>query len=243
MPSRRCVLGSPSCSRISRAHRFIPRTRRAPRRSPARQRDTSRCGSHCAPRTTPPRPRRTSRHGSRLWRRGGQRAYAIAFFGDSVSVGFGASKRGHGYVSRVSSWLRTHGKRVVTTNNARGGVPVAYWMYSPMPKQLDAAVVELGTNDVRLGTTSSAVRAGLPHAHEPYPRGQSEGAASVPFRLVAPRKRRASRASSIRRSGRSAPARTSTSRGFATARTYARATASIRTMPGIGSLPKQSCRS
>jgi acyl-CoA thioesterase-1 len=81
-------------------------------------------------------------------------AYSIAFFGDSVSVGFGASKRGHGYVSRVSSWLRTHGKRVVSTNNARGGVPVAYWMYSPMPKQLNAAVVELGTNDVRLGTTS-----------------------------------------------------------------------------------------
>ena len=82
-------------------------------------------------------------------------AYAIAFFGDSVSVGYGASKRGHGYVSRVSSWLRTHGKRVVSTNNARGGVPVAYWMYTPMPKQLDAAVVELGTNDVRLGTTST----------------------------------------------------------------------------------------
>jgi lysophospholipase L1-like esterase len=81
-------------------------------------------------------------------------AFAIAFFGDSVSVGFGASGRGHGYVARVSSWLRTHGKRVVSTNNARGGVPVAYWMYSPMPKRLDAAVVELGTNDVRLGTTS-----------------------------------------------------------------------------------------
>jgi lysophospholipase L1-like esterase len=82
-------------------------------------------------------------------------AYAIAFFGDSVSVGFGASGRGHGYVSRVSSWLRTHGMRVVSTNNARGGVPVAYWMHAPMPKQLDAAVVELGTNDVRLGTTST----------------------------------------------------------------------------------------
>jgi acyl-CoA thioesterase-1 len=81
-------------------------------------------------------------------------AYSIAFFGDSVSVGAGASRRGHGYVSRVSSWLRTHGKRVSSTNNARGGVPVAYWMYAPMPKQLDAAVVELGTNDVRLGTTS-----------------------------------------------------------------------------------------
>jgi len=82
-------------------------------------------------------------------------AYSIAFFGDSVSVGAGASRRGHGYVSRVSSWLRTHGKRVVTTNNAKGGVPVAYWMYSPVPKPLDAAVVELGTNDVRLGTTST----------------------------------------------------------------------------------------
>ncbi len=81
-------------------------------------------------------------------------AFSIAFFGDSVSVGAGASRRGHGYVSRVSSWLRTHGKRVVTTNNAKGGVPVAYWMYSPVPKPLDAAVVELGTNDVRLGTTS-----------------------------------------------------------------------------------------
>lgn len=82
-------------------------------------------------------------------------AYSIAFFGDSVSVGFGASTRTRGYVSRVSSWLRTHGKRVDSTNNARGGVPVAYWMYAPMPRQLDAAVVELGTNDVRLGTTST----------------------------------------------------------------------------------------
>jgi acyl-CoA thioesterase-1 len=80
--------------------------------------------------------------------------YAISYFGDSVSVGFGASKRGRGYVSHVSRWLRARGKSVVSTNNARGGVPVAYWMYAPMPKRLNAAVVELGTNDVRLGTSS-----------------------------------------------------------------------------------------
>jgi lysophospholipase L1-like esterase len=101
--------------------------------------------------------------------------YRIAFFGDSVSVGFGSSHRGDGYVGRVSSWLRTHGTRVITTNNARGGVPVGYWMYAPMPKQLDAAVIELGTNDVRLGTPpeqfaleyrtlTSRIRAANPHA-------------------------------------------------------------------------------
>jgi lysophospholipase L1-like esterase len=48
-----------------------------------------------------------------------------------------------------------HGRRVVTTLHAKGGVPVAYWEYAPMPKKLDAAVVELGTNDVRLGTPSA----------------------------------------------------------------------------------------
>lgn len=102
--------------------------------------------------------------------------YGIAFFGDSVSVGFGASDRGHGYVARVSSWLRTSGRRVVATVNAKGGVPVAYWEYAAIPKKLDAAVVELGTNDVRLGTSAvqfareyrtliSRIRAANPKTH------------------------------------------------------------------------------
>ena len=81
--------------------------------------------------------------------------YGIAFFGDSVSVGFGASDRGHGYVARVSQWLRTSGRRVDATVNAKGGVPVAYWEYAAIPRKLDAAVVELGTNDVRLGTSAA----------------------------------------------------------------------------------------
>ena len=81
--------------------------------------------------------------------------YGIAFFGDSVSVGFGASDRHHAYVARVSNWLETRGKKVTATVNAKGGVAVAYWEYAPMPKKLDAAVVELGTNDVRLGTPSA----------------------------------------------------------------------------------------
>jgi lysophospholipase L1-like esterase len=78
--------------------------------------------------------------------------YGIAFFGDSVSVGFGASDREHGYVARVSRWLRGRRTRVVATINAKGGVRVAYWEYGSMPTKLDAAVVELGTNDVRFGT-------------------------------------------------------------------------------------------
>jgi lysophospholipase L1-like esterase len=81
--------------------------------------------------------------------------YGIAFFGDSVSVGFGASDREHGYIARVRNWLRMRGKRVVETVNARGGVPVAYWEHAAMPRKLNAAVVELGTNDVRLGTPSA----------------------------------------------------------------------------------------
>jgi lysophospholipase L1-like esterase len=47
------------------------------------------------------------------------------------------------------------GRRVVATVHAKGGVPVAYWEHAPMPKKLDAAVVELGTNDVRFGTPSA----------------------------------------------------------------------------------------
>jgi lysophospholipase L1-like esterase len=78
--------------------------------------------------------------------------YGIAFFGDSVSVGFGASDRRHGYVARVSRRLRILGRRVVQTVYAKGGVPVAHWERAPIPRKLDAAVVELGTNDVRLGT-------------------------------------------------------------------------------------------
>jgi lysophospholipase L1-like esterase len=81
--------------------------------------------------------------------------YGIAFFGDSVSVGAGASDPQHGYVARVSSWLRMRGKRVIETVNAKGGVPVAYWQYAAIPRKLNAAVVELGTNDVRLGTPSA----------------------------------------------------------------------------------------
>ena len=114
--------------------RTPPRLARHP--APASRAEQARKPRHASPR---PARRRPS-------------PYRIAFFGDSVSVGFGASDRRHGYVARVSSWLGTHGKRVIETVDAKGGVPVAFWEYVRMPRQLDAAVVELGTNDVRLGT-------------------------------------------------------------------------------------------
>ena len=47
--------------------------------------------------------------------------YRIAFFGDSVSVGFGASDRRHTYVAHVSSWLRRRVERVVDTVHGRAG--------------------------------------------------------------------------------------------------------------------------
>jgi lysophospholipase L1-like esterase len=81
--------------------------------------------------------------------------YRIAFFGDSLSVGFGASDRVHSYVAHVVRWLQGHGKRVIEAVSAKAGVPVAYWMDAPMPRRLNAAVVELGTNDVRLGTPAA----------------------------------------------------------------------------------------
>jgi len=34
-------------------------------------------------------------------------------------------------------------------------VPVAYWKDAPIPKNLDAAIIELGTNDVRFRTSSA----------------------------------------------------------------------------------------
>jgi lysophospholipase L1-like esterase len=71
-----------------------------------------------------------------------------------LSVGAGATDRYHGYVARVSSWLKTRRTNVAATVNARGGVPVGYWQYARVPKNLDAAIIELGTNDVRLGTSS-----------------------------------------------------------------------------------------
>ena len=55
----------------------------------------------------------------------------------------------------MSRWLHTHVRRVVETVHAKGGVPVGYWMDVTMPRRLDAAVVELGTNDVRLGTSAA----------------------------------------------------------------------------------------
>ena len=96
----------------------------------------------------PQRKRRSSRVAPRR-----ARPYRLAVFGDSVTVGYGSSGPGHGYVGRISRWLRKHGERVVTTVHGKGGVPVAYWLDARMPKRLDAAVVELGTNDVRLGTS------------------------------------------------------------------------------------------
>jgi lysophospholipase L1-like esterase len=45
--------------------------------------------------------------------------------------------------------------RVIETVHAKGGVPVAYWAYARVPRQLTAAVIELGTNDVRLATPSA----------------------------------------------------------------------------------------
>ena len=81
--------------------------------------------------------------------------YRIAFFGDSITVALGASDPKYGYAARVARWLRSRGKRVVATVHAKGGVPVAYWEYAPMPSKLDAAVVELGTNDIRLRTPTT----------------------------------------------------------------------------------------
>jgi lysophospholipase L1-like esterase len=82
----------------------------------------------------------------------GPSQYRIAFFGDSVSVGYGSSDRRKTYVARVTRWLQARDRRVIETVDAKGGVPVAYWTYAQIPTPLDAAVVELGTNDVRLGT-------------------------------------------------------------------------------------------
>jgi acyl-CoA thioesterase I len=130
--------------------------------------------------------------------------YRIAFFGDSVSVGLGASDWVHAYVGRVVRWLQAHDKRVIDTVDAKGGVPVAYWMDARMPKQLNAAVVELGTNDVRLGTPTaqfareyrtltSRIRAANPKAKLlclsvwPRPEGASlEAAINAQIRSVCP---------------------------------------------------------
>lgn len=130
--------------------------------------------------------------------------YGIAFFGDSVSVGDGASSPVRGYVARVSKWLRRHHKQVVATVKARGGVPVAYWEHTPVPTKLDAAVIELGTNDVRLWTPSARfaheyrtltgrIRATNPKAHvlclSVWPRrnGTSlEGAINAQIRAACP---------------------------------------------------------
>ena len=158
------------------------------------------------PRHAALKPPRAARHSAvpAKYRQARPKRYGIAFFGDSVSVGFGSSDRHHAYVARVSNWLEMRGKKVTATVNAKGGVTVGYWQYAPVSKKLDAAVVELGTNDVRLGTPSAQfareyrtligrIRAANPHAQLlclsiwPRRRGTSlEGVINAQIREVCP---------------------------------------------------------
>jgi lysophospholipase L1-like esterase len=102
------------------------------------------------------------------------RALRVLFVGDSLTVGFYASRASTAFAGRVSAALRTHG-RVTETIKAKSGVTASYWASRPLPAA-DLVVLELGTNDFSAHLTPRAafdsnyrrlvanVRARSPHA-------------------------------------------------------------------------------
>jgi lysophospholipase L1-like esterase len=87
-----------------------------------------------------------------LWPHG--RPLRVLFVGDSLTVGFFASRRETAFPALVTVALRAHG-RVAETVKARSGVNASYWAARPLPAA-DLVVLELGTNDFRSRLTPRA---------------------------------------------------------------------------------------
>jgi acyl-CoA thioesterase-1 len=78
-----------------------------------------------------------------VWPKG--RPLRVLFVGDSLTVGYYASRRNTAFPAIVTSRLRARG-RVVETVSARRGATASYWAIRSLPAA-DLVVLELGTND------------------------------------------------------------------------------------------------
>jgi acyl-CoA thioesterase-1 len=111
-------------------------------------------------------------HARVVWPAG--RPLRVLFVGDSLTVGYYASRRNTAFPALVTAALRAHAP-VREAVRARSGVTASYWAVRPLPSA-DLVVLELGTNDYRKEPTPHAtferdyrrlianVRARSPHA-------------------------------------------------------------------------------
>lgn len=71
----------------------------------------------------------------------------VLYIGDSLSHGAAATDYPHSFPWLVTAGLERRGQMVTQLIVAKGGVRTAYWQAAAIPKNINVAIVELGTND------------------------------------------------------------------------------------------------